>query len=154
MIYSHNFGHNGPDKYYGLGINAKMSEIQAAMGLAVLPHMNFILESRKKVCDFYDHNLNFNKIKKIKLRDHTDWNYSYYPIIFESEKLLYKALEKLNNKDIQPRRYFYPSLEKLPYINSNRCPISKDISKRVLCLPLHTDLDISTLRLITKYLNH
>ena len=115
--------------------------------------MNFIFNKRKKVCDYYDHNLNFNSIYKIKLRSQTEWNYSYYPIIFESEKLMFKGLEKLNNKNINPRRYFYPSLEALPYINSDRCPIAKDISKRVICLPLYTDLDISDVRLITKCLN-
>ena len=54
MWYRHNFGHDGHEKYHGLGMNAKMSELQAAMGLSVLPYMEHILAERKRVCSFYD----------------------------------------------------------------------------------------------------
>src|SRR6476620_8557716 len=53
MYFSHNFGHNGPLDFYGLGINGKTSELQAAMGLTVLPYMDKIINSRKTVVDFY-----------------------------------------------------------------------------------------------------
>lgn len=82
----HNFGHNGQEEFSGLGINAKMSELQAAMGLEVLPYMETILKGRKKVVDFYNKNLDFTRVQKIKIRDGTTWNYSYYPVIFEREK--------------------------------------------------------------------
>ena len=49
--YRHNFGHKGPEKYHGIGINAKMTELQAAMGLSVLPHMDFII-NEIKICTF------------------------------------------------------------------------------------------------------
>ena len=53
IYYSHNFGHNGPLDFYGLGINGKISELQAAMGLAVFPNMemiNFVhLDNRYKI---------------------------------------------------------------------------------------------------------
>ena len=48
LFYSHNFGHKGETDFHGLGINAKMSELQAAMGLAVLPHLSGLIEARKK----------------------------------------------------------------------------------------------------------
>ena len=154
MTYSHNFGHNGPEKYHGLGINAKMSELQAAMGLSVLPHMKDILKERKRVCSFYDNNLDFKILKKIKIRENTDWNYSYYPILFESEEALLEALENLKLNDIYPRRYFFPSLENLPYINSDKsCHISEDVSKRIICLPSFYDLDNNTLQLIVNIIN-
>ena len=154
MTYSHNFGHNGPEKYHGLGINAKMSELQAAMGLSVLPHMKDILKERKRVCSFYDNNLDFKILKKIKIRENTDWNYSYYPILFESEEALLEALENLKLNDIYPRRYFFPSLENLPYINSDKsCNISEDVSKRIICLPSFYDLDNNTLQLIVNIIN-
>src|SRR5690606_25242001 len=54
IFYHHNFGHNGPEEFFGLGINGKMSELNAAMGLAVLPHMDAVLQRRKAVCDAYD----------------------------------------------------------------------------------------------------
>ena len=149
LMYSHNFGHNGPEKYHGLGINAKMSELQAAMGLSVLPHMNTIFKERKRVCNFYDENLNFTGYNKITIRENTKWNYSYYPIVFDSEELLVNALKKLELENIFPRRYFYPSLEELPYINSEvKCTIAKDIATRVICLPLYHSLNNGDLKRI------
>jgi dTDP-4-amino-4,6-dideoxygalactose transaminase len=62
LYYSHNFGHNGPLDFHGLGINGKISELQAAMGLAVLPYMDFILSNRKRVVDYYNQNLDFSSI--------------------------------------------------------------------------------------------
>ena len=55
LFYSHNFGHNGPLEFHGLGINAKMSELQSAMGLAVLPYVKDLIQSRKEIAELYDH---------------------------------------------------------------------------------------------------
>ena len=85
LFYSHNFGHDGPLTFHGLGINGKISELQAAMGLAVLPHMETILAERKRVVDFYNQNLDVTKVQTLKIRENTEWNYSYYPVIFNSE---------------------------------------------------------------------
>ena len=152
--YRHNFGHDGPENYFGLGINAKMSEIQAAMGLAVFPYINEILEKRKKICDLYDDQLNFNLLRKLMIRDNTDWNYSYYPVIFKDESILLKIKNELEMNNIFCRRYFYPSLEELPYVESDQCPIAKDISSRVLCLPLHTYLKLDDVKKISKIINN
>ena len=141
MWYRHNFGHDGPEKYHGLGINAKMSELQAAMGLSVLPYMEKIIAERQRVCEYYDTHLDFTKLSQLKLRAGTDWNYSYYPVIFNSETELLKVKSRLEQENINPRRYFYPSLEDLPYINSENCPIAQDLAKRVLCLPLYVGLN-------------
>lgn len=140
MWYRHNFGHDGPEKYHGLGMNAKMSELQAAMGLSVLPYMNEIIAERKRVCGHYDAHLDFSQLSKLKLREGTDWNYSYYPVIFKTETQLLNVKTKLVEENINPRRYFYPSLEELPYIHSSTCPIARDIAQRVLCLPLYVEL--------------
>jgi dTDP-4-amino-4,6-dideoxygalactose transaminase len=153
MWYRHNFGHDGPEKYHGLGINAKMSELQAAMGLSVLPYMEHILTERKRVCNYYDQHLEFTKLSKLKIREYTNWNYSYYPVIFKSERELLGAMKRLAVQEIYPRRYFFPSLEALPYVNSMECPIAEDIAKRVLCLPLYVGLTKDTLDLITKLTN-
>jgi dTDP-4-amino-4,6-dideoxygalactose transaminase len=140
MFYRHNFGHDGPEHYHGLGTNAKMSELQAAMGLSVLPYMDDIISERKRVCEYYDQNINFKNIKRVKLREGAEWNYSYYPVIFKTEKALLNTKAKLEEKEIYPRRYFYPSLEELPYITKSNCLIAEDIARRVLCLPLFFDL--------------
>jgi dTDP-4-amino-4,6-dideoxygalactose transaminase len=137
LYYSHNFGHNGPTKFHGLGINGKISELQAAMGLSVLPHIEHIFNERKRAVTYYTKNLNFKKIRTFKLRHGTDWNYSYYPVIFSSEKELELIQKALNIEKIFPRRYFYPSLNTIDYINGSRMPISESIASRILCLPLY-----------------
>ncbi|MBI6117351.1 DegT/DnrJ/EryC1/StrS family aminotransferase [Salegentibacter maritimus] len=150
LFYSHNFGHNGPEDFYGVGINAKMSELQAAMGLSVLPYMNDILKARKNIVDFYNKNLNFSKLQKLKIREETHWNFSYYPVIFESEAKLLKVQKELNEQKIYPRRYFYPSLNLLNYVNRETMPVSEDIASRIMCLPLYKDLETDVLFEITK----
>ena len=153
LFYSHNFGHNGPLEFYGLGINAKTSELQAAMGLAVLPNIDYILSERKLVVDFYQNNIDFSKLKSIKIRENTVWNYSYYPVIFESETILLQVQDQLNKQLIFPRRYFYPSLNTINYTRGQSMPISENIASRIMCLPLYVGLKISELKLIVSILN-
>ncbi|QED36506.1 DegT/DnrJ/EryC1/StrS family aminotransferase [Antarcticibacterium arcticum] len=153
LFYSHNFGHNGPLEFHGLGINAKMSELQAAMGLAVLPYVKDLIQSRKEIAELYDQYLNFKNLSRIVIRDDTEWNYSYYPVIFESEKQLLNTQKALNREDIFPRRYFYPSLNTLNYVGSAEMKISEDISKRILCLPVYKDLSKSDIEIISGIVN-
>ncbi|MAY23664.1 MAG: aminotransferase DegT [Flavobacteriaceae bacterium] len=138
LFYHHNFGHEGQEAFQGLGINAKMSELQAALGLAVLPYMPQIVGHRKKAVTFYQEHL--SQYTTLKLREGTQWNYAYYPIIFDSEALLLTAQERLNALDIYPRRYFYPSLHTLPYVSGPDMPVSQSVSERILCLPLSHDI--------------
>ena len=140
MFYRHNFGHNGPEHYHGLGTNAKMSELQAAMGLSLLPYMKHISSERQRVCEYYNQHLDSKNLSKLKIRDGTDWNYAYYPVVLKSENHLLEVKARLKSEDINPRRYFYPSLEGLPYIDSKKCPKARNIAERVLCLPLYTSL--------------
>lgn len=153
LYYSHNFGHNGPLDFHGLGINAKISELQSALGLAVLPYMDTIVSERKKVVDFYAKNLDLSIIKALKIRQNTKWNYSYYPIVLETEELLLKVEKALNEVQIFPRRYFYPSLNTVNFIKNTEMPISESISKRILCLPLYVGLKKEDLEKITKIIN-
>ena len=153
IYYSHNFGHNGPLDFHGLGINGKISELQAAMGLSVLPHMTKILDGREKVVNYYSNNLNFNMIMALKIRENTFWNFSYYPVIFESEAILIKVQEELNSNSIFPRRYFYPSLSSLNYVNKQLTPITNNISKKILCIPLYPTLNEQELEMIVRIIN-
>jgi dTDP-4-amino-4,6-dideoxygalactose transaminase len=60
----------------------------------------------------------------------------------------------LNQNDIVPRRYFYPSLNKLPFLNATEsCPVSESISPRVVCLPLHAELPHEDVRRIAALIN-
>ena len=153
LFYSHNFGHNGPIDFYGLGINGKISELQAAMGLVVLESIDEILQEREKVVNYYDENLDFSKLKKMKIRDNTEWNYSYYPVLFDSEVELLKTINILNTNKIFPRRYFYPSLNKIDYVNGKEMPISEFTASRILCLPLYVGLLENELKIICELIN-
>ena len=153
LFYSHNFGHNSPYTFFGLGINAKISELQAAMGLSVLPYMEQILSERKRVVDYYNAHLNLDVLQKLRIREGTEWNYSYYPVIFQSEAYLLEKQSALNKKNIFPRRYFYPSLNTINYANGRKMPVSESVASRVLCLPLYVGLDEDVLFNICKIMN-
>lgn len=153
LFYSHNFGHNGLLDFHDVGINGKISELQAAMGLSILPYMGDIISERKKVVDYYNANLELSKIQVLKIRENTNWNYSYYPVIFESEEILLKVEKVLNENQIFPRRYFYPSLNTLGYIKASIMPYSESVSCRVLCLPLYVGLSVQELQQIISFIN-
>ncbi|MEJ8598865.1 DegT/DnrJ/EryC1/StrS family aminotransferase [Riemerella anatipestifer] len=136
LFYMHNFGHETPTSFYDVGINAKMSELQAAMGLAVYNHYDEILNGRKRAVDLYLSLLEGTGVEVLKIRENTEWNYHYFPVVFRTEEELLRVQKEMNNKNIFPRRYFYPSLNTLNYVDYVPTPISESISRRVLCLPL------------------
>jgi dTDP-4-amino-4,6-dideoxygalactose transaminase len=153
IAYMRNFGHNGPEKYHGLGINGKNSEFHAAMGLANLPYINDIHNQRKKLTKRYNLKLkNFKGLVPLWHQKSVS-NYAYYPIVFESEDLLQKCIELLKINEIFGRRYFYPSLStSLPYVKEIAMKNSDEISKRIFCLPLYYDLSIEKVDLICSLL--
>lgn len=133
------FGHFGDD-HFMLGINAKASELQAAMGLCNLNYIDDNIQKRKQLVNYYDKLLD-GKFERPRIRKKTKYNYAYYPVIFENEKKLLTVIKALNEENIFPRRYFFPSLNNLPYIeNTQSCPVSEDIARRILCLPLYESL--------------
>lgn len=135
-----NFGITGPDKIEGLGTNSKMNEFEAAMGLCILDDMDKIHASREKIWGKYKESLK-NSVKLQKINSHTRENYSYAPVLFNTENELLQIQSELNTKKIFPRRYFYPSLDTLEYISPpQHCRTSRSISERILCLPLFPDL--------------
>ena len=149
----HAFGHIGDD-YFTIGINGKNSEFHAAMGLCNLLELESIFALRKKVSLLYDARLLSSDVKRPAVNDHVEYNYAYYPVIFSKEDLLLKVKKELGENSINTRRYFFPSLNKLSYIkNTNYCPVSEDISRRVLCLPLYPDLENSVVDKISSIIN-
>lgn len=151
-FYHHNFGHKGKEDFQGLGINAKMSELQAAMGLAVLQHMEEIMAHRKNAVSYYFENL--QDFKTLKLRSATNWNQSYFPIILQNEEELRSIVKRLVKSNVIPRRYFYPSLQSLPYLRTQQMFISDSISKRILCLPLSHDITIDEQDMVITGIRH
>lgn len=133
------FGHN-VDDYKMLGINAKASEFQAAMGLVNLQYIDEAISKRRSVAEQYNARLS-RVVKRPIIQENTEYNFAYYPIILRDNKELKKVIEELNNHNIFPRRYFYPSLNNLPYINSNKIlEVSESIADRILCLPFYDSL--------------
>lgn len=137
------FGHLGEEQYIDIGINAKMSELHAAMGLCMLPRISEIISERKRLSGIYDELLRacvpMSKHETVDFRP----NYSYYPVSFSSPEAMLRTKEKLIANQVIPRRYFYPSLNRLPYLGRasfQRCPISEQLALKVLCLPLYVGL--------------
>lgn len=122
------------------GTNGKMTEVHAAVGLANLKYLDAALADRKRKYDIYkkalskNPSLTFQKINQ-------GCNYSYFPVIFKDEESLLRVQTKLNDNHIFPRRYFYPSTNTfnrlVPY---TPMPVSEDIARRILCLPLYFTL--------------
>lgn len=147
------FGHIG-DEHFELGFNAKASELQAAMGLLNLEAFENGVRKRKDLFEEYNASLDWNKLEKQKTRDNFIQNYGYYPVIFENENMCLSVIDALNKEDIFPRRYFYPSLNTIPYLRERAsCPISEDITKRILCLPLYATLDMQDVKKISSIIN-
>lgn len=148
------FGHVGDD-HFCVGINGKNSEFHAAMGLVNLNYITKIITVRKNLSQVYDTLLASENIIRPAIPANMDYNYAYYPVIFETEELLYKVVESLKTKGVSPRRYFYPSLNKIPqtkYLNS-ACPVSESISRRVLSLPLYAGLENKDVEMIAETIN-
>lgn len=135
------FGHVH-DKHMSLGINAKMSELHAAMGLCLLPRVPDYISQRRARIRLYDELLEEHGASRtIRLREGLEWNHAYYPRIFSDEAQVHRTMAALEKEDVHPRRYFYPSLTQLPYVASGPCPVADDIANRILCLPLWPDMD-------------
>jgi len=137
--YMRNFGHKGQEEFWGVGINGKMSELHAAMGLANLGHLDEVRTSRGSIAAIYRHELGLEN--EFCWREHAKLRDAYYPFLYPSERELLQARERLNSAGIFPRRYFFPCLSELPYLSATlSCPSSRRASKRVLCLPLSHDI--------------
>lgn len=148
-----NFGHDGPDTFPSVGINGKNSEFHAAMGLAILPHVDDILARRKTQYQYYCQKLVNLQVEYPQIVAGAEPNYAYFPIIFPAEAQLLRSVQELNHNYIYPRRYFFPSLNRLPYLgHTQNCPIAESLSERVLCLPLYHDLTEAEMDLIARIL--
>src|SRR5690606_11134596 len=139
MAYLRNFGHDGPEKFNGIGINGKNSEFHAAMGLVNLKYADEAVARRKAQFEYYNNLLENLKVQRQKIASDVVYNYSYYPVIFESEEKALASMKALEINGISTRRYFYPSLSALDY-TSGITPIADSIASRILCLPMYHDL--------------
>lgn len=135
-----NFGITGPETIEELGINAKMNELQAAMGLCVLDEMEENLKARADVWQRYEKALSQALQLQAKL-EAVDYNYAYFPVVFESEEQAVRVSATLKENGVLARRYFYPSLESVACLGAEaEQPVSNDIASRILCLPIFAQL--------------
>ena len=137
------FGHLGEDDYQEVGMNAKMSELHAAMGLCMLPMIDGIIKRRREISEWYDEIFNDSQVLRPQQPHGLVYNYNYYPVFFASHERMMQVRQNLIDQDIHPRRYFYPSLNTLPFLQQagyKPCPISESTAMRILCLPLYYEL--------------
>ena len=137
MAQLRNFGHITPETFGVAGINGKNSEFHAAMGLCNLKYIDDILADRKRVVDAYLQQLEGLNLTTIQTTPDSGFNYAYMPVVFENNAITMKVIKAMNEKDIYPRRYFYPCLSTLNYVNKYDTPVSMDISQRIICLPVY-----------------
>ena len=151
------FGHIGEDEYLDIGINAKMSELHAAMGLAVLPAVPNLIAARKQRASWYDDLLDGLGLQRPQVVADLEYNFAYYPVVFATHHQMMAARTALQAEGIYPRRYFYPSLNTLPFLPLNlrrTCPVSESIALRVLALPFYPSLakkDVERVSACIKY---
>lgn len=145
------FGYGDDSLIHENGINAKMNEFSAIMGLCLLEDMKKISRSRRKIWEYYHKELKdmvgFQKINK-----NSKNNFSYFPVIFKNSRQRERVHKALKENKIFPRRYFWPSLDSLDYLKKDEylCKNSRDISERILSLPIYPDLETRDQKRIVK----
>lgn len=136
------FGHSDAKEIIEDGFNGKMTEVHAALGVANMKYFDEVLTDRKQKYLYYKKALSVIDYVRFQKLGIGEPNYSYFPIIFDSEERLLTIEETLNNENIFPRRYFYPSVNTFTNIvDYQECIVSENISKRILCLPLYKSLE-------------
>jgi dTDP-4-amino-4,6-dideoxygalactose transaminase len=145
-----NFGFANYEDFDEVGINGKNSELHAAIGLVNLRYVDRLLAKRKEMSLYYQRQLGTLKVTSIVTNSNAEFNFAYYPVIFESEEQLLKTVKALNDNWIYPRRYFYPSLNTISYAGSSTMPVSESVAKRILCLPLFHELETSDVDFIAR----
>lgn len=147
-----NYGSSGPDSVSMLGVNAKMNEVEAAMGLCMLEEEDIIQKERKESHEFYTAQLK-EYIQLQKKNEHATQSYSYFPVVFKSEDEMNKVREALLEQDIAARQYFKPSLDTLPYVEHRKVMTnSRDIASRILVIPMHSGVEPKVSEIIIKTL--
>ncbi|HMQ78290.1 MAG TPA: DegT/DnrJ/EryC1/StrS family aminotransferase [Ignavibacteria bacterium] len=150
LAFKRNFGYSNY-KILSLGINGKMSELNAALGVAGFKYLGYNLKKRKAAFELYRKLLKDNF--RISYQEfNAPQNFAYFPVIFSNNTLRENTVKALNKENIFPREYFSPSLE-LVYGKKITCPVSYDISRRVLCLPLSVHITASQIKLVTRIVN-
>ncbi|PRX35680.1 dTDP-4-amino-4,6-dideoxygalactose transaminase [Orenia metallireducens] len=151
-----NFGITGPEKVEVVGLNAKMNEFQAAMGIVNLKYIDDEIEKRKKIA--YEYRKLLKDIKGIKVLEDIEGvkhNYSYFPILINENEFGInrdELFDKLNEYNIFPRKYFYPLCNEYDCYrddyNIKETPNAKYVADRIITLPMYSQLSIDNIEKI------
>jgi len=145
-----NYGIDKADSVSILGINAKMNEFEAAMGLCMLDELDLIVKEREKSHNFYVKELK-DYVQLQEKNSKATQSYSYFPIVFRDEYEMKRVREELLKENIVARQYFKPSLDTLPYIQTYEIMHnSRDIANRILVIPMHSDIEPKVAETIVK----
>jgi hypothetical protein len=145
------FGFNDEKEIVDDGMNAKMTEVAAALGLANLRWLDEVRRNRKEKYEYYRVLLSRLPYISFQRYDPSAYNYSYMPIALESEDLVARVEARLLEEGIAPRRYFHPSLNLVSRFDpQSPLPVSERIARTVLCLPLYDSLSTENIELICR----
>lgn len=131
------------------GFNFRMTELQAAVGLAQLKKINEIVEKRRKIAESYSKLFN-GRVKLQNVKPYAKHNYWMYGILLKDRKKQIEAAVSLKEKNIPVRSFFYP-VHRQPFYNvKTDCPVAEDISERGLCLPNDIHMTESEIKEVVK----
>jgi dTDP-4-amino-4,6-dideoxygalactose transaminase len=153
-----NFGFVGETIVVAPGINAKMNEFQASLGLVQLKHIDHAIEKRKQIARKYREGLrNISGISFLEDMPGVKHCYSYFPVLIDEKefgKSRDAVYEELKKHNIYGRRYFYPLISQFPTYRglesaqSGKMPVAEELTKRVICLPIYPDLCLNNVTMI------
>ncbi len=151
-----NFGISDPETVDGVGVNAKMNEFCAAMGLCNLRHVESEMGKRRIVVERYrEHLENIEGIQLSPIQKDVRQNYAYFPVVFDENIFgtgRDEVMEMLAEIGVGARKYFYPLTSGFDCFhgkyNVMDTPIAFYTSQRVLTLPLYADLSLENVDLI------
>ncbi len=161
--YLKNFGFAGETRVMAPGINSKMNEMQAALGLLQLKHHDENIKKREQVANKYKEA--FKDTDGIDCLsenpDVSNFNHAYFPV-FVDEKKFGKSRDELyfylKENGIYGRRYFYPLISQFPNYRGlesakkENLPVAEEKTKNVICLPIYPDLSMKTVDKIVSHI--
>ncbi len=156
-----NFGFVDEVTVIAAGINGKMSEINAALGLLQLKYIDSALARRKQIDSIYRSLL--APVKGImclaECNEHVA-NNAYFPILVQPDYGLTRdsLFQNLCDNNIHARRYFYPLISEfpmyqgLPSAATENLPVATRVAKQVICLPIYPNLSVTVIQKICSLL--
>ena len=148
------FGIKDAETVDGIGMNAKMNEFAAAMGICNLRHIDEEINKRRRSVEMYRELLkDLPGVKLNPIDPDTKSNYAYFPVVIDERQSGYsrnEMCEYLKSLNIGARKYFYPLTNDFECFHNrfdvNQTPVALHISKRVITLPLYADMTEDDIR--------